>query len=68
MSDPFCCEVCSKVGPRRIGNCVPEGWHYAEARIDSDLPAEPDNILIVGVCSDACRDRFWKKGPGALGL
>lgn len=64
MSDLFRCEVCSDKGKRYKGKLVPEGWYYAEVT-DDDHPSNP---IVVGVCSTACRSRFWKSGPGHLNL
>lgn len=67
MSSEFLCEVCRKSGRRRMMQMVPEGWYYAEAYIDADPETgTPADILVMGVCSDECRDAFWKKGPGRL--
>jgi hypothetical protein len=46
---------------------APEGWYYAEAFIDANPETgAPADILVMGVCSDECRDKFWKKGPGRM--
>lgn len=61
MSEDFKCEVCGTEGRRRRMTFVPEGWFYGEAVDD-----ETRQVVVVGVCSAACRERFFKKGPGRM--
>jgi len=66
MSDEACCEVCKKTGRRKRMTWAPKGWSYAEvAGDDGDLDEDGKPlVLIVVVCSDACKTAFWKPGPG----
>lgn len=64
MADSARCEVCKKSGLRRRGQVSPEGWSFAEVTNDED----PDGIIIVWACSEACRTNFWTPGPGRLDL
>ena len=61
MSDIFACDECGKEGRRQFMAMVPEGWLYGESRV-----AETDEIVVVGVCSEGCRDSFFRPGPGRI--
>lgn len=66
MSEPFHCEVCRKEGRRRMMKMVPEGWFYAEAYIQDADTGDIKDILVLGVCSEECKAKFWNRGPGKL--
>lgn len=66
MSDEFLCEVCRKEGRRRAMKLVPEGWLYAEAYIEDLFTRTISDILVIGVCSEECKAKFWNRGPGKL--
>ena len=61
MSSDITCEVCGANGRRRMMTWCPEGWFYSEVRDD-----DTDEILMVVVCSERCRNDFWKVGPGLM--
>lgn len=63
MSDPTPCDVCRKIGRRRLGRHCPEGWFYAEF-VSEERPEEGPAVIVA--CSQECRDRFWLEGPGDL--
>lgn len=63
MSDNIICEVCG-IKSKRMMNFNPEDWFYAEVS-DED---NPDNSLIVAVCSEKCKNNFWKIGSGKMDL
>lgn len=64
MSDRVCCDVCGAEGRRRRMTWAPDGWFYSEVVDDSG----PDGSLniIVWVCSEKCKQNFWKSGPGRM--
>jgi len=62
MSEAVCCDVCGTVGRRRAMRYAPEGWFYGETTDNSD----PHNVLIVWACSEECKQKFWKDGPGKM--
>lgn len=64
MSEQVCCDVCGAKGRRRQMTWAPEGWFYAEATDEEDK----DNTLIVLACSEECKNKFWKEGPGKMNL
>lgn len=61
MSEPFKCEVCEEIGRRRRFTLVPDEWFYAEV---SDT--ETGAVSVIGVCSEKCKNGFFRKGPGRL--
>lgn len=61
MSEDFDCEVCGLVGRRRRMAHVPDGWYFAEM-----VDGETGVVYVMGVCSEQCRNRFFRKGPGRM--
>ena len=63
MSDSVCCDVCGTEGRRKRFTWAPEGWFYAEATDEEDK-----STIIVWACSEECKNKFWKQGPGKMNL
>lgn len=68
MSNPVQCESCGKVGKRRAMRCAPDGWLYAEMKIQNHETHETEDMLVVTVCSERCASRLWMPGPGDLSV
>lgn len=66
MSSTVQCEACAKVGRRRAMRCAPDGWLYAEMKIQNHDTHDTEDMLVVVVCSDLCASRLWHPGPGDL--
>jgi hypothetical protein len=59
------CEKCLQPGRRRPGHPCPDHWFYLQS-IDR-TPGKSKGkttVHIVWVCSEACRDAMWERGPG----
>jgi hypothetical protein len=55
------CDECGTHGRRAADAAAPDFWFYIES---VDQTFGPGGIYIVWACSEACRDRMWKRGPG----
>lgn len=64
MADIVHCDVCRKSGWRKLRRAAPAGWYFAESADDDD----PENVVVIYACSDECKQKFWKRGPGFLSL
>lgn len=65
VSDDTYCDVCRKLGRRRVMKHCPDGWFYGESPNDDD--ENPlNNTHIVVICSEQCKNRFFLPGPGDL--
>jgi hypothetical protein len=60
MADDVQCDCCGKPGRRPRRHPCPKSWFYLEAK-DSE---QPDNPIIMCVCSKECALLLWKQGPG----
>lgn len=56
----FECEVCGCKGKRSPMRHVPDGWFYGE------MADEVGEVYVIGVCSVACREAFFRPGPGLM--
>lgn len=63
MSDPMLCDCCGATGRRRMMMTSPEGWLWTELATNSD---NPEDTLIVVVCSQECASRLWRDKPERL--
>jgi hypothetical protein len=54
------CDRCGLLGRLRPGYSAPDFWFYFESPVES----KPGVVHVSWVCSEACRDAIWKRGPG----
>lgn len=55
------CDGCQEPGRRRPGRACPDFWFF----IESKVARTKDQIYVVYACSEACRDKLWRRGPGS---
>lgn len=68
MSDTMYCDVCKTPGERRMRTCAPAGWFWREVEVENDGKIDPEKTIMVYVCSEHCKNSFWKQGPGKFNL
>lgn len=54
------CDGCGAAARRRPEYPCPDFWFYLESKRQSD----PNQMYVVWACSEECRDKLWKQGPG----
>lgn len=67
MSEKVHCDNCGAEGRRKMMKVCPEGWSYAEIKMEDHLDGggEPE-VVFIYACSDKCQAVKWKPGPGSL--
>jgi hypothetical protein len=62
--DTVYCDKCGARGEISLGQVAPEGWFYAEIKIEGEKL--PSDVLYLVACSEKCCNLEWKPVPGNL--